>query len=43
MYPLKDRSHYPIYVDSVIFGYTQGELKVALIKRKKAPFIGASA
>jgi 8-oxo-dGTP diphosphatase len=24
----------------VIFGYTEGELKVALIRRKKAPFLG---
>lgn len=40
MYQLKDRDHYPISVDSVVFGYTEGELKVALIKRKKNPFVG---
>lgn len=40
MYELEDRDHYPISVDSVIFGYTEGELKVALIERKKNPFIG---
>ncbi|PJD98334.1 MAG: NUDIX hydrolase [Parachlamydia sp.] len=40
MYELENREHYPISVDSVIFGYTEGELKVALIKRKKNPFIG---
>lgn len=37
---LKNRSHYPISVDSVIFGYTEGKLKVSLIKRKKEPFVG---
>lgn len=37
---LKDRAHYPISVDSVVFGYTEGTLKVALIERKKHPFIG---
>ena len=40
MYELKDRIHYPISVDSVIFGYTEGELKVVLIERKTNPFIG---
>ncbi len=40
MYALKDRTHYPISVDSVIFGYTEGELKVALVKRKTPPFVG---
>jgi ADP-ribose pyrophosphatase YjhB (NUDIX family) len=40
MYPLADRAHYPISVDSVIFGYREGELKVALIQRKKPPFEG---
>lgn len=40
MYALKNRSHYPISVDSVVFGYTEGELKVALIKRKNYPFMG---
>src|SRR3989338_4733181 len=37
---LKRRFRYPISVDSVIFGYTEGELKVALIERKKPPFVG---
>lgn len=37
---LKQRFHYPISVDSVIFGYREGKLKVALIKRKKPPFLG---
>lgn len=37
---LHDRFRYPISVDSVIFGYTEGELKVALIQRKKPPFAG---
>lgn len=37
---LVGRSRYPISVDSVVFGYTEGELKIALIKRKKAPFVG---
>lgn len=40
MYELEDRAHYPISVDSVVFGYTEGKLKVALIERKKNPFIG---
>lgn len=40
MYELEGRTHYPISVDSVVFGYTEGELKVALIERKKTPFIG---
>lgn len=40
MYALKDRAHYPISVDSVIFGYTEGEFKVALIERKNQPFAG---
>lgn len=39
MYELAKKTHYPISVDSVIFGYTEGELKVALIKRKNNPFI----
>jgi len=39
-YLLAERSHYPVSVDSVIFGYTEGELKVALIERKKPPFVG---
>lgn len=36
----ENRSQYPITVDSVIFGYAEGELKVALIERKMDPFIG---
>lgn len=40
MNQLKDRFHYPVSVDCVIFGYTEGELKVALIQRKNAPFRG---
>jgi 8-oxo-dGTP diphosphatase len=40
MYELENRAHYPISVDSVIFGYTEGELKVALIERRKNPFAG---
>lgn len=36
----KNVERYPISVDSVIFGYTEGALKVALIERKKNPFIG---
>jgi 8-oxo-dGTP diphosphatase len=36
----QDQAHYPISVDSVIFGYTEGELKVALIEREKNPFVG---
>ena len=40
MYQLEKRDHYPVSVDSVIFGYTEGELKVALIKRKNPPFVG---
>lgn len=35
-----NRSHFPISVDSVVFGYAQGQLQVALIQRKKAPFVG---
>lgn len=31
---------YPITVDSVIFGYAKGDLKVALIERKNPPFKG---
>lgn len=37
---LENRSLYPITVDSVIFGYADGELKVALIERKMDPFKG---
>ncbi len=39
MYELENRSHYPISVDSVIFGYIENQLKVALVKRKKKPFL----
>jgi len=35
-----ERSHYPLSVDSVIFGYKDGLLQVALIERKKPPFVG---
>lgn len=34
------RTHYPVAVDCVIFGYDGLELKVALIERKKLPCIG---
>jgi 8-oxo-dGTP diphosphatase len=37
---LSKRSHYPLSVDCLVFGYTEGELKAALIKRKKKPFEG---
>lgn len=37
---LKERTAVPISVDCIIFGYSQGQLQVALIERKKAPFIG---
>lgn len=37
---LANRSLYPITVDSVIFGYADRELKVALIERKVDPFMG---
>ena len=36
----KKRYLYPVSVDSLIFGYTEGELKVALIERKNEPFKG---
>ena len=38
MSTLHKRSHYPLTVDCVIFGYTEGSLKIALIKRKTPPF-----
>lgn len=41
--PLQKRSSYALTVDCVIFGFIQGELKVALIERKKAPFVGSWA
>lgn len=37
---LPERSTYPITVDSVIFGYAEGTLQVALIERKTEPFMG---
>jgi 8-oxo-dGTP diphosphatase len=37
---LNNRTHYPLTVDCVIFGYDGIELKVALIERKKPPFAG---
>lgn len=37
---LSNRTHYPLTVDCVIFGYDGIELKVALIERKKPPFAG---
>lgn len=37
---LEKRSLYPITVDSVVFGYDQGMLKIALIERKMDPFQG---
>lgn len=37
---LEKRTHYPISVDSVIFGYREDGLKVALIERKNFPFAG---
>ena len=40
MNQLRERSHYPISVDCVIFGYIAGELKVVLVQRKKPPFVG---
>ncbi len=40
MNKLAERSHYPISVDSVVFGYSEGKLKVALIERNKSPFKG---
>ncbi len=33
-------NHYPVTVDSVIFGYSKGELMVALIERERDPFKG---
>lgn len=37
---MENRDRYPIAIDSIVFGYTEGELKVALIERRKDPFIG---
>jgi 8-oxo-dGTP diphosphatase len=35
-----EKFYFPLSVDSVIFGYTEGKLKIALIKRKRPPFVG---
>lgn len=43
MLSLQNRTHYALAVDCVIFGYTKGELKVALIERKNEPFKGSWA
>lgn len=43
MTKLGNVSLYPVTVDSVIFGYAEGKLKVALIERKMDPFKGAWA
>lgn len=43
MTTLHDRTHYSVSVDCIIFGYDSGQLKVALIKRKKPPFVGSWA
>lgn len=40
---LAKRTLLPVSVDCVVFGYAEGELKVALIERKKAPFKGSWA
>jgi 8-oxo-dGTP diphosphatase len=40
---LSKRTHYPLTVDCIIFGYTDSQLKVALIERKKPPFVGSWA
>ena len=40
MSDLASRAHFPISVDSVIFGYSEGQLKIALIERKTEPFKG---
>lgn len=40
---LQDRTHYPLSVDCIIFGYNDMQLQVALIERKKPPFIGSWA
>lgn len=43
MLSLQNKSHYALAVDCVIFGYAQGELKVALIERRNEPFKGSWA
>lgn len=40
MSELQKHAHFPISVDSVIFGYSSEKLKIALIKRKNEPFEG---
>ena len=40
---LHDRTHYPVSIDCVIFGYDNTQLKVALIERKKPPFVSSWA
>lgn len=40
---LKTRSAYSLSVDCIIFGYSHGILKVALIERKNKPYMGAWA
>lgn len=40
MSTLNQRSQYSISADCIVFGYTEGKLKVALIERKNPPFIG---
>ena len=40
---LKNRSTYALAIDCIIFGYAQGKLQVALIKRKNEPFKGSWA
>lgn len=40
MASLTERSRYSLSVDCVVFGYAEGHLKVALIERKKPPFVG---
>lgn len=40
MASLSQRTHYPVAVDCVIFGYDNEALKVALIERKNLPFKG---
>lgn len=40
MKQLDGKKYYPVSVDCVVFGYDGMQLQVALIERKKAPFIG---
>lgn len=40
MTKLQQRTQYPLTVDCIIFGYDNDQLKVALIERKKPPFVG---